>query len=452
MKKLLALVLAVVTVLGLSAASFAATPAAAYTEEDLLKYLVGYHTSTYSLQDILPLIGGTGTSGAAGTYGTYGSYGVDLSNTILTSWIDTCPKEGCDGVAYFFVENGSVKWVCTKCKATGTISVPKPEPEHSHAAVVCGTCGKSDMLTFLETGLKEGKKYDIYYCSRCKKLLYTNPAIADDTPVSKTISCNTPGCKKEAVFEKYYVYDGRLIARYVCANGHTSDIYVGSGSGSSVWGYYTVTVVASAGGTYEISGGQYGKFGDKKIVTFTPKSGYTLTSVTVDGEAVVPKNNEITFYVNGDTVIRATFTRIADLKDYTITVKKTGDGSVNIAKNSENLSSSAKVTAKNIDTVVLSFIPSASAKIVDVKVDGKSVGAVKSYTFKDLTADHAVEVTFSGNAVSSTYADVEDKYAAAVEYVTTAKIMGAYKTEGGKAYFCGRTGITVGDLVRALAE
>lgn len=451
MKKLLALVLAVVTVLGLSAAAFAASPAPTYTEEELLKYLVGYHTSTYSLQDILPLIGGVGAPVGPGMSDLAGYH---LSDTILTSWVDTCPKEGCDGVAFFCVDKGVIKWVCYKCHKTGTIDPPKPEPEKPESTIVCPTCKKSDKLSFWQTGLKEGKEYDIYICSRCMKLVFAEPSGKDDTPAADKITCHTFGCKKDAVFQSYYVYDGKLIARYVCGSGHVSDVYAGSGSGS-VWTSYDVTVVSSAGGDYEISGGQYAKYGDKKTVTFFPKAGYALSTVTVNGESVVPQNNKISFYVYGDVVVRATYKKVVDLKDYTVTVKKTGNGSVTISKNSVNQSSSSKVVAKSTDSVVLSFTPAASASILDVKVDGKSVGKVKTYSFKDLAADHTVEVIFSGvpgDAVGTTYADVEDKYAAAVNYVTTAKIMGAYKTEGGKAYFCGRNAITVGDLVCALAE
>ncbi len=448
MKKLLALVLAVVTVLGLSAAAFAASPAPTYTEEDLLKYLVGYHTSTYSLKDILPLIGETGGSGTSGLAGYH------LSDTILTSWVDTCPEEKCDGVAFFCVEKGVIKWACYKCRKTGTIDPPKPEPEQPKVTVVCPTCKKSDKLSFWQTGLKEGKEYDIYICSRCMKLVFAEPSHKNDTPVSGKITCHTVGCNKDASFQSYYVYDGKLIARYTCASGHVSDVYVGSGS-DRFWTYYCVTVASSAGGDYEISGGQYARYGDIKTVTFIPKTGYALNSVTVNGESVVPQNNKISFSVYGDVVVRPTYTKIVDTRDYTVTVKKTGSGSVSISKNSVYQSPSSKVVAKNTDSVVLSFIPDASASVLDVKVDGKSVGAVKTYSFKNLTADHTVEVIFSGvpgNAVSSGYADVEEKYAAAVDYVTTAKIMGACKTEGGKAYFCGRSAITVGDLVCALAE
>ena len=127
-----------------------------------------------------------------------------------------------------------------------------------------------------------------------------------------------------------------------------------------------------------------------------------------------------------------------------------GNGSVSAVKNGATLRSSASVSAKYADTVAYNFIPaSRSYGVADVKIDGKSVGAVSSYSFSRLSANHTVDVTF---AWRNPYADIESKYLSAVEYVTAGGIMGAYSTANGKYYFSGRTGITVGDLVNALAE
>jgi hypothetical protein len=41
--------------------------------------------------------------------------------------------------------------------------------------------------------------------------------------------------------------------------------------------------------------------------------------------------------------------------------------------------------------------PEESFSIVDVTVDGKSVGAVATYTFTGVTANHTISATFSGS-------------------------------------------------------
>ena len=184
---------------------------------------------------------------------------------------------------------------------------------------------------------------------------------------------------------------------------------------------------------------------------FYPKTGYALAEVLVNGSSVTPKNNSVTFTVKSDTTVRPYFVKTETLKDYTITLTASGNGTVTAAKNSKYLSSYAKVTAKNSDTVVYNFIAgSGGYKVVDVKIDGVSRGSLSSYTFTKLTANHTVEVTFGWQ---NPYVDIESKYLAAVEYVTEGGIMGAAaKDKSGKLYFSGRNAVTVGDFVAALAE
>ena len=446
MKKTLALVLAVLTVITLSVTAFAA-PVDSSTE-NYLKYLVGYHTSAYTKEDVLKALYG---AGAPSVY----------SDTILTSWIDSCPKDDCDGVAYFYVENGLIYWKCTKCGKTGTMSATPIDGKPSNggtvptpAALTCTTCGKSDKMVYIETGVKDGKVYDIYYCSRCQKLAYVLSTSHDKGSSGiGSRTCPAKNCNKTATFKDYYLKDGRVVARFVCPDGHINDYIVSNSiedyyAQNHYFGYYTVVVTTVPGGTYEISD-TYAKYGEQKTVTFKPKAGYVLTDVKINGVSVAFQNNKVTFTVTCDTTVRPTFTKAEELKEYSITVKSAGNGTVYAAKNGVQLGSTAKITAKSKDTVALTFQPTSGNKVSDVKIDGKSIGAVSTYSFKNLSADHSVEVTFAWN---SPYADVEAKYETAVEYVTRAGIMGAYTKNGPTSYFCGRTGISVGDLVAALAE
>ena len=52
------------------------------------------------------------------------------------------------------------------------------------------------------------------------------------------------------------------------------------------------------------------------------------------------------------------------------------------------------------------FTPDKGYTVAKVLVDGKSVGAVKSYTFKDVTKDHTIEVIFmksNGNPATGVF-------------------------------------------------
>jgi len=58
------------------------------------------------------------------------------------------------------------------------------------------------------------------------------------------------------------------------------------------------------------------------------------------------------------------------------------------------ISPSGAVTVKSGDSVTFTITPNSGYIISDVKVDGKSIGAVTSYTFTNVTANHTIEATF----------------------------------------------------------
>ncbi len=444
MKKLFALVLAVLTVAGLSTAAFAAT---VFAPGDLPGFYVT-DGSAFALDanDVRQALG----------YGYGYGYGYGDSG-LYTSWIDYCPEDDCRGVAFFRIEGGKVYWVCPTCGESGVISAPGSSSGSSgsvHTATVCPTCGKSDRLSYLEDGVKDGKYYEIYYCSRCQRLVYVEAKPdANEYGLNNTMKCLTKGCGKIAKFKDFIVKDGTVCARYECENGHINNIVVENDiycpGGYHTRGYY-VTVVTVAGGSSSMNSYATARYGETRTVTFTPFSGYTLASVKINGKEVVVTNNRVTFVVEGDTEVVPTFVRTTSLQNYTIRTLVNGSGTVDVAKNGTHINGYATVTAKNADTLVYNFLPtSRNYSVYDVKIDGRSQGAINFYTFTKLNADHTVEVTFAWN---NPYADVETKYLSAVEYVTEGGVMGAYTKVNGKSYFCGRTGITVGDLVNALAE
>jgi len=71
---------------------------------------------------------------------------------------------------------------------------------------------------------------------------------------------------------------------------------------------------------------------------------------------------------------------------YTITALAGSGGSI---------SPSGAVTVKSGDSVTFTITPNSGYAISDVKVDGKSVGAVTSYTFTNVLANHTIEATFA---------------------------------------------------------
>jgi hypothetical protein len=123
----------------------------------------------------------------------------------------------------------------------------------------------------------------------------------------------------------------------------------------------------------------------------TITKGMTIKAVAVSGENL---NSEVTTL----TVKLGTF--------YKITASDSNGGYINPSGETGVLSG-ASYTFK--------IVPEENFKIKDVLVDGKSVGAVSSYTFKDVKTTHTISATF---VVSLPFTDVSNQwYASAVGFV-----------------------------------
>jgi len=66
------------------------------------------------------------------------------------------------------------------------------------------------------------------------------------------------------------------------------------------------------------------------------------------------------------------------------------------------LSPSGSVAVNYGGSQTFTITPDAGYYVLDVKVDGQSVGGVASYTFENLTADHTIEASFSVNQYTIT--------------------------------------------------
>ncbi len=151
---------------------------------------------------------------------------------------------------------------------------------------------------------------------------------------------------------------------------------------------YTITATAATNGTLSPAGATTVNYGGSLTYTITPKTGYHTTQVTVDGTPVGAVNSYTFSNVTRSHTIKATFV----INTYTIVSSAgnngtiTPNGSVNV-----NYGGSKKYTIKN----------NTGYHIVDVLVDGVSVGAVKTYTFSALNANHTISASFASNATNN---------------------------------------------------
>ena len=342
--------------------------------------------------------------------------GSDLNyDGLVREWKDYC--DNCDKVAFYYVSKGKVYRSCIDC---GTKNVT-PEIETSGK---CGYCHKKDCIC-VDPGftIRPELEFNSLISHKYKTCSWFD---VDFCTEGNTVYWFCDNCGKFGHFDSPYF--AKWFDRY--------------------W-TYQLSVYCSAGGTYEIDGSKTVKHGDTRTITFEPKYGYVLYNVTVNGEDY-GRRSTLDLTVTEDLVIRAEFVKASSLKEYTITATAAGNGTITAKKNNVKVDASA-INAKLTDTVTYTFVPGGSRYAVkDVVVDGRSVGAVKSYTFTNgISKDHTIAVTFEWK---NPYSDVADNYLKAVEYVTEAGIMGYYNRNISKDAFSGKTEITVKYLASALAE
>jgi len=147
---------------------------------------------------------------------------------------------------------------------------------------------------------------------------------------------------------------------------------------------YIITPIAGANGTINPNTPQTVNHGASQTFTFIPDTGYEVDEVKVDDVSVTFSNNQYTFTnVTANHTINVTF----KLKTYTITPTSGANGSIT-PNTPQTVSHGASQT--------FTFTPDTNYEVYDVKVDGGSVTfSNNQYTFTNVTANHAINVTFT---------------------------------------------------------
>lgn len=165
---------------------------------------------------------------------------------------------------------------------------------------------------------------------------------------------------------------------------------------------YTITATAGDNGSISPAGASVYR-GDDQTFTITPNEGYEVADVLVDGSSVGAVSTYTFENVTGNHTISVTFK--PKVVTHTITATAGSNGSI---------TPSGAVTVTDGANQTFTITPNKGYQIANVLVDGKSVGAVSSYTFKDVTADHTIYATFVKESTGGT--TVRDDYT--LHYVT----------------------------------
>lgn len=143
-----------------------------------------------------------------------------------------------------------------------------------------------------------------------------------------------------------------------------------------------ITASAGSGGSISPSGTTRVNYDGSLAYSITPSAGYHIADVTVDGSPVGAVSGYTFTNVISDHTISATFA----LNTYTLTAGAGTGGSI---------TPSGAIIAGYGSDRTFSVTPDTGYSISDVLVDGTSVGAVNSYTFSNVQADHTIQALFA---------------------------------------------------------
>ncbi|MFH0797678.1 MAG: FG-GAP-like repeat-containing protein [Candidatus Omnitrophota bacterium] len=147
---------------------------------------------------------------------------------------------------------------------------------------------------------------------------------------------------------------------------------------------YTITASAGSNGSIAPSGAVSVNYGASQAFTITPATGYQVADVLVDSVS----QGAVTSYTFTTVTANHTISASFAINTYTITASAGSNGSI---------APSGAVSVNYGGSQAFTVTPATGYQVADVLVDGSSVGAVTSYTFTNVTANHTISANFAVN-------------------------------------------------------
>ena len=171
------------------------------------------------------------------------------------------------------------------------------------------------------------------------------------------------------------------VSTYTFANV-TSDHTITASFSSSLT--HNITATAGPGGSISPSGTVVVPDGGNQTFAINPNSGYLIQDILVDGSSVGALSTYTFANVTGDHRIYASFSQVTPL-NYTI-IASAGSGGRIIPNGSVQVAAGANQTFN---------ISNNLGMVIDtVMVDNVSQGAIRSYTFYNVSANHTISASF----------------------------------------------------------
>ncbi len=143
----------------------------------------------------------------------------------------------------------------------------------------------------------------------------------------------------------------------------------------------TITASAAANGTIAPLGATAVSYGGSQTFAITPNPNYHVLDVLVDGVSVGAPTSYPFINVTANHTIAVSFA----IDTHTITASAGANGSI---------SPLGTTTVNHGAAQGYAITPAANYHVLDVLVDGVSAGAVTSYTFSNVTVNHAIAASF----------------------------------------------------------
>ena len=154
---------------------------------------------------------------------------------------------------------------------------------------------------------------------------------------------------------------------------------------------FTVTPKAGEHGSIDPSTPQTVNYLDTVSFTVKPDAGYHIESVTGCGVHPSEGGTYITDYVTGDCTVEAAFAK----ETFTATILKSGTGTGTITGSGMTCEGNAcGGTYEAGSKLTLKIKPDDGYRVIDVKINGKSIGPVQTLTLKEIMSNFAIEIVF----------------------------------------------------------
>ncbi|WP_076003465.1 InlB B-repeat-containing protein [Dehalogenimonas formicexedens] len=156
---------------------------------------------------------------------------------------------------------------------------------------------------------------------------------------------------------------------------------------------FTITASAGANGAIDPSGAVAVASGGSQVFNITAGAGFHVMDVLVDGGSIGPAVSYTFTDVIADHTIEASFAPDVT-QNFTITASAGANGTIDPP---------GAITVVSGGSQTFNINPGTGFHVLDVLVDDISAGAVTSYTFTNLTANHTIAASFTADSYTLTY-------------------------------------------------